>query len=408
MAFLILLLFSLVSLVQGKTFAVPTPSFLVTTRKNAALSATSALPQEILFRGGSDKYEEEESMDEEWEEYADGEEEEEEAEIVLTDGPGEETEEIFVETFEEEEELELFEDSRMTEEVDHDHDHEEQHTGYDDHFSFVDTMQARIATANTDDENSSAFVDRMELADAYDAETAPEDVTNSLAAVTAIGGGDNYEDDEETVAEAAVQEQEEEQQPDDDEEAPPGEEITTEMKEALRDLKYKRREVKYMRPDVALEVIQKGLPRPPEGIPPNWYTEEGTAALAASNPKRARIVAAATIVALGGGAAIVSSQSENIGELFGNIGKALKSIVPSKSPSTKATSDDNAVGVVVSGEVPEAAATTEAEGKEDHPHSVKPFSNHAPEYEEDLDKTWLDKWITKVENAFKAFFNVKI
>ena len=40
-------------------------------------------------------------------------------------------------------------------------------------------------------------------------------------------------------------------------------------------------------------------------------------------------------------------------------------------------------------------------------HSIKPGTKIAPTLD-DRDRTWLDKLITKVENAIKAFFNIKI
>jgi hypothetical protein len=60
----------------------------------------------------------------------------------------------------------------------------------------------------------------------------------------------------------------------------------------------------------------------------------------------------------------------------------------------------------------EESAAEEPEGEEpeseDHPQSVKPFATQAPSYEEDLDKSWVDKVITTIENAVKAFFRIKI
>lgn len=394
--FNLVLLTEFLCLVHCEIFAVPTPFLAKKHSIHSVLSSATDLDLRLLVRGGSDQKYDDVDEESEWEEYDEEEEDdEEEAEIVLTDGPADESEndEVFEEAFEEE--VDVFEDAISTDE--------------ENTLSFVDTMEARIAST-TDDENSSAFVDRMELADAYDdVDTAadPEDATlAAVTASTAIGGGDDeaIENEEAAAAEAAVEENA----------AVEIQEITEDMKKALKDLKYKSREVKLMRPEVASELVSKGLQRPPEGIPQNWYVE-GAKPLSALRQNAFKMALA--LVALGG-AAVVGLKGDglpDVGALLGTIPTVLKSMLPDKSASPNKPEKTSTAGTVtVAGEVPpsevaEGVAEKEAAvTEEDHPHSVKPFSHDAPAYEENLDKTWLDKGITKIENLFKAFFNAKI
>jgi hypothetical protein len=403
--FHLLLLLTFLGLAYCEIFTVSTP--FLAKNKHSLLFLKSDIITVADLRGGSDKYEkeEEETMDDEWEEYED--EEEEEADIVLTDGPEGETEndEVFVENFDDEEE----EDDLVEEEEEEEPVLEERIPNDDENTaSFVDTMEARIATT-TDDENSYAFVDRMELADAYDevdTTADPEDATlAAVTAATAIGGGDNaaaavaveealaVASAEEELAEAAVEDP-----------AANILEITDDMKKALKELKYKSREVALMRPDVAAELAGKGLQRPPEGIPKNWYIEG--ARPTTSLPANALKMAVA-LVALGG-VTVMGLKGDglpDVGGLLGAIPAVLKSMLPAKSASTSTPGAISSTTAVVE-EVPQAEK--EAKEDEDHPQSVKPFSQDVPAYEEDLDKSWLDKGITKIENLIKAFFNAKI
>jgi hypothetical protein len=400
--FHLLLLFTFLCPAHCKIFPVSTTPFLAKNNKHSLLFLLKS--DNIItvadLRGGSDKYEKEETVDDEWEEYEDEEdEEEEEPEIVLTDGPEGETEndEAFVDNFDDDEE----EDDLVEEEEEEEEPVLEESIPTDDEntASFVDTMEARIATT-TDDENSysSAFVDRMELADAYDeADTTadPEDATlAAVTAATAIGGGDNAAAE---LAEAAVEDS-----------AANILKISDDMKKALKELKYKSREVALMRPDVAAEVVGKGLQRPPEGIPQNWYIE-GTRPTTSLRENALKMAVA--LIALGG-VTVLGLKGDgllDVGGLLGAIPVVLKSMLPAKSASTStpagAISTTSSTTAVVE-DVPQAEK--EAKEDEDHPQSVKPFSKDVPAYEQDLDKSWMDKGITKIENLIKAFFNAKI
>ena len=177
----------------------------------------------------------------------------------------------------------------------------------------------------------------------------------------------------------------------------------------IKELKYKKHEVKNMRPDVAATILQKGLQRPPEGIPQNWYVEGSVSEKKQSLGLRENAVkVSVALVALGGIAILglnADKLQDTVGGLLGAIPAALKSLLPAKKASTP-----TAVAEAPAGAKEDASAVEEedAEAEDDHPHSVKPYSDHVPSYEEDLDKTFLDKGITKISNGIKAFFRIKI
>ena len=330
--------------------------------------------------------EQEESFDDE---------EEEEEEVVFVDAQEEVFEEV--DKDEEVEEEEVFEDAL-------------EDVPEEEPEPLAQVLEERMATT-TDDENSSAFVDRMELADAYDKgeTTAGGDAATELAAVTAatITSGGSDEDQAVVTSAAAAAEEEESQIT----------EITDEMKAILRKLHYKPRDVKVMRPDIAAMVVAKRLRRPIEGMPPNWYVEGSK--LANNTLGKNAIKVSLTLMAVGT-MALVGLKGEKLGLELDSAQDALK-----KSPAmlaaapTAETSTGSKVKKEAASAIPTTSATPtvreaeapveESESEEDdHPCSVKPFSDHPPSYEEDLDKSWMDKVITGIENVVKAFFRIKI
>jgi hypothetical protein len=134
-----------------------------------------------------------------------------------------------------------------------------------------EVLERATAGFQTDDENSSAFVDRMELADAYDLEEVAgveedegeEHTMAAVSAATAVGPGGSDPDSElggGAPDETAV--------PEDD--ASSGvvvlDPITDEMKEILvRQLRFKPADIKVLRPDIAAIVIANKLQKPVEG-----------------------------------------------------------------------------------------------------------------------------------------------
>jgi len=399
---------SMISLVYGDVFTVPT-AFLARKHHENKMIWESALE----IRGGgpkeSRKAEDEEDEWEEVYEQEEGEEEEEEEKGDDEDLLAEASEEEFHDAVEEEEELaeEEEEETPTVEEevpvvVEEAVAAEEEastleeriYTDDENSSSFVDRMEARIANINTDDENSSAFVDRMELADAYDEVEAVADdqeEDSALAAVTAataIGGGDDSIPEDEAVAEEDAQ---------DESSAVAPLELSKETKDTLKGLKYKSREIDQLRPEVATELAEKGLQRPQEGIPENWFVEGASCGVSI----RDQALKISMVLAALGGLAFVGGKGD-IGELIAGIPSVLKSLLPAKSvPVAQSTSP-----LITETEV--SLVEEQEEKEDDHPHSVKPNSSSPPAYEEDLDKSWLDKVITTVGNAFKAFWNAKI
>ncbi|CAJ1934446.1 unnamed protein product [Cylindrotheca closterium] len=373
----------------------------------------------LAIRGGGPKEsrKEEDDEDDEWEEVYDSQEEEEEQERGMEDELAEqavedelqetveETEELVEEEEEEsptasEEEVQVVVEEAVATEEDGSTLEERSYTD-DENFSssFVDRMEARIANTNTDDENSSAFVDRMELADAYDEVDAVTDQyqeeDGALAAVTAATaiGGDDADPKDEAVAGEDAQDEPTAVQPT---------EISKEIKDTLKGLKYKSREINQLRPEVAAELAAKGLQRPQEGIPQNWFVEDASLGVSI----REQALKISVVLAAFGGLAFVGAKGD-IGGLIAGVPSVLKSLLPARSSAPMPGSKAALIAETDVSLVP--APVEEEEGQEDdHPHSVKPNSTSPPAYEEDLDKSLLDKVITKIGNLLKAFWNAKI
>ena len=317
--------------------------------------------------------------------------------------------EIEEELFEEQEEELLVE---AIEEVfdDEDGEDEEFHDAMEE-LPAADDEESAPLTRVLEDE-SSAFVDRMDLADAYDEgeTTTNPDEASALAAASAAkvsaGGGGDDDDDQVKIEEKAATE------------AAILTEITNDMKKILRnDLKYTGREVKLMRPDIAAMILAKNVRRPIEGMPANFYVE-GKAPSQSRSVRRAIMKVSLTLAAVG--AVAVLGLNGDIDDFVKSAAKpfALVATIPSRlMQSNTSKTPVRAAAVEPVQSIPidqpigdEPSGPGEVEGKEDesHPHSVKPYADHAPAYEEDLDKTWLDKAISKVENVVKAFFRITI
>ena len=402
----------MISLVYGDVFTVPT-AFLA--RKHHENRMIWESPIAILRGGGAKESKKEEDEDDEWEEVYDEEEDDEEeqemdmeedlnegVEVELLEAAEEDDEELVEEEEEEspsvEDEFPLVVEEAVAVEEDASTLEERSYTDDENSLSFVDRMEARIANTNTDDENSSAFVDRMELADAYDEVDAvtdqDQDEDSALAAVTAataIGGDDNVPEDE-AVAEEGTR---------DERTAVETLELSKEIKDTLKRLKYKSREIKQLRPEVAAELAEKGLQRPQEGIPQNWFVEGASVGVSI----REQALKISVVLAAFGGLAFVGAKG-GIGGLIAGVPSVLKSLIPAKSSAPVAGSASSLIAETEVSLVP--APVEEEDNEDDHPHSVKPNSTSPPAYEQDLDKSLLDKMITKVGNVFKAFWNAKI
>jgi hypothetical protein len=135
------------------------------------------------------------------------------------------------------------------------------------------SSEMEMAQHHTTDDDSAAFVDRMDLADAYDeGEPGIGDVLEQAACRGT------------SEAEVVIQTKEEEATPSSGDipesvsradANPLPSFIDSQTEKVLRkDLKFRRYEVKSMRPEIAVVVAQKRLRRPLEGMPRNWYKSD--------------------------------------------------------------------------------------------------------------------------------------
>jgi hypothetical protein len=191
--------------------------------------------------------------------------------------------------------------------------------------------------------------------------------------------------------------------------------ITEEMKQVLRDdLKYTKRDIKLMRPEIASMVVYNKLLRPTEGMPSNWYIEGSGPA----GPLREHAVKIAiAVTAVGGVAAIgIKGDGLDMSELTDNLKQipaALAGIPAALAKFGKKIKKDAAAQLpeVKEGfeEVTSQKTFTEEEMNEmedEAPHSIKPGEN--PGLMGNKDESALDKFLTKIEMLIKAFFNIKI
>jgi len=298
-----------------------------------------------------------------------------------------------------------------------------------------------------DEENSSAFVDRMELADAYDEDvdaspeelelddapasttaeaaaaastaTQPEEAEEPASPIDETKQTDVAADDSSSSSSAAPVESEAFQ---------PATEITEDMEKVLvKELKYRRKEVRVMRPDIATVAVSKRLRRPLEGMPDNWYVtgskpsgaRVGTSSILLRPTVIVSVVAGAAFVVLAGtkkGELDISEMIDSCKELFSSITASKASGVSSESvsettPGTEAEEEE----VREEEEEEEGVAFEEASVLrvnehtnklgEPHPHSIKPGR---PPIEDEVDVTWLDKAITAFERKLKAIFGKEI
>lgn len=288
-----------------------------------------------------------------------------------------------------------------------------------------------------DEGDSSAFVDRMELADAYDEgettaggfelendrdeeRTSVSEATAAPVTTTTSSPEPAPEEEETPLAteEATTSSLLEESDVASDDKLVPTE-ITKDMVQALKELRYRREEISTMRPDIAALVVEKRLSRPMEGVPDFWCA--GLPTKGSSDVKK--IVARVVLTAVTGALAIQAGRSVDL-----DLSGLLSSLpLPTKKKKKTLTSEaedyyDALVETALEGgtddsvPVPSPPATaTPASIKSDeirhvnehvnamnevHPHSIKP---HEPPNDQ-LDVTWLDKGITNLERGLKRLF----
>lgn len=291
---------------------------------------------------------------------------------------------------------------------------------------FVDALEEGIdiemvsPALNTDDESSSANVDRMDLADAYDEELLAEEEGEQLTPVSATGGDEEESnnnlatrdaniapgggtEDETSAVETASDDTPSTQEPDGV--------ITDEMKQALMDLDWKKREIRYMRPDKAAGVIANKLRRPREGMPAGFYTPGNEP----TNFSWGKTVKRALVPIVVGAIAISAGEVDWEGLLGASESTLASESTPASSyeaaPVEEAEPIAPPVEEVVVEETTEPDEVEEVQPEEQPvirhekgPHSVKPYSHPVDQ----LDETWLDKVITAIENFIKGILTKEL
>ena len=277
--------------------------------------------------------------------------------------------------------------------------------------------ESSFATANlvddpSIDDDSSAFVDRMELADAYDeGETTPGSFEEEIESRTNVEA--TADNEEPALADASEAESLEAT---DDSVASNGKPaISVAMAKILREeLKYSGKEVSAMKSEIATMVVEKRLHRPTEGMPPNWYRDGKPPAPLDVKRVLTRVVIPVAAGALAVRAATASGGFDfDVSEFFEKIPFRKNEPAPVEIPvaePVKETIPSELETFPVDLEMEEAdediKPVNEHTGAlgDAHPHSVKP--GQVPQ--DELDVTWLDKAITAVERRIKAFFRMEL
>ena len=283
-----------------------------------------------------------------------------------------------------------------------------------------------------DENDSAAYVDRMELADDEggettpggfeieshgDAESTPSTTTSSPSASVTMSGGDSFVDvgttEDGGVAQVAK--------------------VTSDMEKVLiKELQYTKADVASMKPDHAAIAVQKRLRRPWEGIPANWYkpgsgpTNHGASTIQKVLPKLvlSGLIGAVVVRSSLNGQldfADLLSSVESLKERFRSPAPliATASVTPSTTDETapreplinqKAETDSFEASIT-----PTTRTTLEADPLpvnehvnalgEPHAHSIRPGLE--PSNEDELDVTWLDKAITAFSRKLRSMFGRK-
>lgn len=284
------------------------------------------------------------------------------------------------------------------------------------------------------DEDSSAFVDRMELADAYDEGV---EIDSDLSDIE-TSETKQFEPTTEPVMmqESSIQEKESlvhqslsESASSESPSIPVPTEITKEMAKQLRnELKYTRAEVAAMKPDVAAVVLHKQIHRPWEGIPDTWRVDQKAAAKKKKRSFGIKVAVPALVgaLAIGAGAKSVdldaSDLISSISDLLPRRATSSKGGKQTTSSSSEPMEDPYSFVPVIAGEetaqsIPKQTSAPilpeEEESEvlpvnehvntlgESHPRSIKP----GKQPEDELDVTWLDKGITAIERSVKGLFS---
>lgn len=257
------------------------------------------------------------------------------------------------------------------------------------------------------DEHSSANIDRMDYADAYDEEVEAdaEEAEESTKQEESVETTPSLPTNEETAA-------------------PNGEtnkkihlatEITREMKEILiKQLHYRPAEVEYMRPEIAAVVVAKEMERPPEGPPPGWFLSKPPKNKAGSLKSIVLSVLAVAVAALGTTAAVSSSSSGTdfvwVPSSSSKGRKTPAALFETPSVLSQREAPEPEVPerpmpepepVVKEAVTPPPTAPPSSSSVLEHEHSLRPGERPPSE---PIDETGLDKFLTGVEKSLGKLF----
>jgi len=301
---------------------------------------------------------------------------------------------------------------------------------FDNEDNFVDTLEDDIQlvastadyveraaafpnpTAATDDDSSSANVDRDDLADAYDvgleAEEEEEPILATMEQGTVFQGAPETNKKYNTTstgtegeglgkgpletatngrakeyskaAALKVSKSGEE------------EEISEDTKDVLvKELQWRSYEVEYMRPDVAAAVAYKRLMRPTTGMPAMWYTEGNTPK---GNNSGLSTVIKTVILPIGIAAVALFVGQETGIDACSDILDSLKA--PALPCMWKSPTPQSALAVTLS----QQTVGSNERVPDDHPHSIKPNSDAANDVPEEAssEQSPLDTFLSKFGN----------
>lgn len=261
-----------------------------------------------------------------------------------------------------------------------------------------------------EDEHSSANVDRMDYADAYDEDVEGGEEEDSGEKSTESDDNATTSQGESTVESTSLANVTGiESSGETPQKIPLVSEITPAMKDILiKKLKYRPKEVKHMRPEIAAVVVAKELQRPQEGLPPQWYVAGAPKRSSLGSAKSILLSLLAVAVAVVGGTAL-SGGTDFVWDATGrsNSGSAVPAPPPATTPYEAPPVPEPSIPAEPEPEPkPEellAAASSSAATAEtvEHEHSLRPGERPPTE---PIDETVLDRFLTKMEKGLGRLF----
>jgi len=230
----------------------------------------------------------------------------------------------------------------------------------------------------TVEDDSSAFVDRMDFADAYDDTT--DDPTPSLTTI------------------------------------PIATSITKEMRDSLLKLQYTRQEVNKLKPEIASMLVAKQLYRPAVGLPASYFeVQTQDRVIGRRLLKVAPIILNMLVVGAVWKRGVITDRVSSILDREWNSREPDIHQPAVEEPTPTDAEEPEAHAKVAEDPQPNDAgvAATSMNGAQEDILEQDPSQSHSMRAgqsysHEDADVTWLDKAITFVEDQVKAIFQIEI